>query len=89
MTTEWADLQDEFSCPSGHVTALEGILPKARKMITIGWRAAEAEFLRRLQFSQTLPVSGIRNPLELLVVTGSKEGTEETVQVGRSPNRFR
>jgi len=32
---------DEFSCPTEHVKALEGLLPRVTKMITIGWRATE------------------------------------------------
>jgi hypothetical protein len=71
--------KDEFSCPLAHITALEASLPKVTKMITIGWRATEEEFLKRLLASR-LTVAGIRNPLELLVVTGSKEGSEQTVR---------
>jgi hypothetical protein len=72
--------KDEFSCPFGHVTALEGMLPKVTKMITVGWRATEAEFLTKLKLSRTVPVAGIRQVLSMLVVSGSKEGTEETLK---------
>ena len=58
--------KDEFSCPRTHVTALEAILPRVTKMITIGWRATEAEFLTRLHLSTTVPVPGIRRPVDLL-----------------------
>jgi hypothetical protein len=72
--------KDGFSCPPGHVTALEKLLPKVTKMITIGWRATEAEFLSRLLASRLVKVAGIPRPVELLVVTGSKEGAEQTVK---------
>ncbi len=72
--------KDEFSCPTGHVEALEQTLPHATKMITIGWRATEVEFLVRLLVSRTVPVAGIPQPLEVLVVTGSKQGAEETIK---------
>jgi hypothetical protein len=72
--------KDEFSCPSEHVTALEAILPRVTKMITIGWRASEEEFLNMLLASRMVKVAGIRQPVELLVVTGSKEGAEQTVK---------
>jgi hypothetical protein len=71
--------KDEFSCPSEHVTALKGMLPNVTKMITIGWRATEAEFLNMLRDSRSAVISGIRPTVELLVVTGSKDGAEQTV----------
>lgn len=72
--------KDEFSCPSAHVTALNGMLPRVTKMITIGWRATEAGFLNMLRDSRSVVIEGIRQPLELLVVTGSKEGAEQTAK---------
>jgi hypothetical protein len=71
--------KDEFSCPPDHVTALEGLLPHVTKMITIGWRATEDKFLKMLLDSMEVTVEGIRNPILLLVVTGSKTGAEQTV----------
>jgi hypothetical protein len=71
--------KDEFSCPVEHLMALDGMLPKVTKMITIGWRATEADFLARLQLSRAAPVAGIRQALRLLVVSGSQEGTQETL----------
>ncbi len=72
--------KDEFSCPSGHVTALEAMLPRVTKMITIGWRASEEEFLKMLLASRMVVIPGIRREVELLVVTGSREGAEQTVK---------
>lgn len=73
--------KDEFSCPYEHVKALEGLLPKVTKMITIGWRATEEDFLKMLLTSRLVEaVAGNHKPPELLVVTGSKEGAEQTVK---------
>ena len=70
------------------------MLSTVTKMITIGLRAKETEFLTKLQLSRTIPVPGIRREVELLVVTGSKEGAEQTfnnlapygVSLGPFPN---
>jgi len=72
--------KDEFSCPHAHVTTLKGLLPDVTKMITIGWRATEHDFLKMLRASRSDVTSGIRQPLELLIVTGSKEGAEQTAK---------
>ncbi len=85
--------KDEFSCPSGHVTALDVLLPFVTKIIAIGWRATEAEFLAKLKLARLQPHDGIRNPISLLVVTGTQEGAEQTAQnlirgAGASPEHF-
>lgn len=85
--------KDALSCPREHVAALAAMLPNVTKMITIGWRATEAEFLNMLLASRSVLVSGLRQPVNLLVVTGSAEGAAETVQnlvrvTGASPALF-
>ncbi len=70
--------KDEFSCPKMHLTKLEAILPKVTKIITIGWRGAEQEFLKMLKFSRKMPASGIRPAIRLFVVTASSTGVQET-----------
>jgi hypothetical protein len=85
--------KDEFSCPAEHVTTLESLLPRVTKMITIGWRATEAEFLRTLKFSRQMPYHGIRPEMGLLVVTGTQKGAEETARnivhvAGATPELF-
>ena len=87
------DKKDEFSCPLGHITALEALLPRVTKVITIGWRGTEAEFLAKLKFARKQPYAGIRNAMDLLIVTGSAEGAGETlanlINVGeKSPELF-
>lgn len=85
--------KDEFSCPAEHVTALEGLLPRVTKMITIGWRATEADFLSRLKFARLQPYADICKAMSLLVVSGTQQGAEETLQnlisvAGPSPELF-
>jgi hypothetical protein len=63
--------KDEFSCPSTHVQALKERLPKVTKILTIGWRATEAEFLGLLQ-------SKLEGKADLMVVSGDKAGAAET-----------
>ena len=64
------DKKDEFSCPDTHVKFLEGLLPKVTKIIAIGWRATEAEFLSML-------ASKLKGSVDLMVVSGDKAGAEE------------
>jgi hypothetical protein len=73
--------KDEFSCPLEHQKTLKGLLPKVTKMITIGWRATEEDFLKLLLTSRLVEaIAGNHKSPELLVVTGSKEGAEQTVR---------
>ncbi len=70
------------------------MLPNVTKMIPIGWRATEAEFLQKLKSSRLLPRAGIRNQINLLVVTGSQDGAEQTLRNltnvgGTSSDHFR
>jgi len=76
--------KDVFECPLAHIAALEANLPHVTKMMTIGWRATEAEFLNRLvsylpRQSGPLPIlpSKVRSP-KLLIVSGSDDGARET-----------
>lgn len=38
--------KDEFSCPETHIRKLEEVLPRVTKVLIIGWRATEAEFVK-------------------------------------------
>jgi hypothetical protein len=64
--------KDEFSCPPEHVEALKNCVTTVNKIVTIGWRATERDFLQLL--SQYLPES----VPDLMVVSGSEEGADET-----------
>jgi hypothetical protein len=72
--------KDEFSCPTTHVTQLEAIAPQVTKMITIGWRGAEQEFLGLLKYARKFPFPGIRREIRLLVITASDTGVKETTK---------
>lgn len=64
--------KDEFSCPSDHVNALKLMLPNVDKVITIGWRATEADFL-------TLLKGYLTDRTELMIVSGGMDGVRETL----------
>jgi hypothetical protein len=50
-------------------------------MITIGWRASESKFFDMLGS----PLTGLRRRPDLLIVTGSRKGAEDTLQnLGRA-----
>jgi hypothetical protein len=64
--------KDEFSCPPEHVEVLRSCIKNVTKIVTIGWRATERDFLQLLR--ESLPES---SP-DLMVVSGSAEGADET-----------
>jgi hypothetical protein len=64
--------KDEFNCPSDHVQRLKELLPKVTRIITIGWRATEKDFIDLLQKQLTEKPS-------LMVVSGDANGAKETV----------
>jgi hypothetical protein len=76
--------KDEFSCPQAHVKALEVALPKVTKVLIVGWRATEQDFLDRLQYK--LP----EKP-DLMIVSGDANGAGETYSnlTRRGPTRYR
>jgi len=65
--------KDEFVCPEEHVFALDEALPKVNKILTVGWRATEAEFLNKLRLR-------LAEGPDLMVVSGDDAGVEETLQ---------
>jgi hypothetical protein len=73
--------KDEFSCPSEHVEALERILPQVSKVMTIGWRATEADFLGMLH-------SKLTGQPELIVISGDNKGVQETAHNLAAGRRF-
>jgi len=65
--------KDSFECPDYHVKALRDSLSDVTKILTIGWRAKEADFLKMVQ---TL---GPR-PRQLMIISGSETYAKETHQ---------
>ncbi len=63
--------KDEFNCPSSHVDWLKKLLPEVTKVITIGWRATEMDFLELLR-------GEVASTTPLMVISDSKEGAEQT-----------
>ncbi len=68
--------KDQFACPQEHIEALAEAIPEITKMITVGWRATESKFLNMLGSRLT----GLRCHPDLLIVSGSRKGAEETLQ---------
>jgi hypothetical protein len=66
--------KSEFVCPPEHLRALADVLPMVTKIITIGWRATEEHFVRMLKN----PLTGLKMPVDLMVVSGSIPGATET-----------
>ncbi len=63
----------EYECPPDHLDALDRCITQVTKLLVIGWRATEYQFLKRL--AGQLP-----RKLDFMVVAGSGEGSAE---VGR------
>jgi hypothetical protein len=76
--------KDEFTCPEKHVEALEAALPKVTKVLTVGWRATEQDFLNKLQYK--LP----EKP-DLMIISGDANGAGETYSnlTRQGPTRYR
>jgi hypothetical protein len=51
---------------------LEGLLGNVRKLITIGWRATEADFLTML--------ASKLGTVDLMIVSGDNDGVQETAR---------
>lgn len=62
----------EFVCPPDHVARLEALLPSVDRVLSIGWRGAEAPFLERLRT--------IREGAMFWVVAGGPDGADETIR---------
>jgi hypothetical protein len=63
--------KDEFSCPESHVQALRSALPEVIKIVVIGWRATEDDFLGLLR-------SSLKKQPPLMIVSGDDKGANET-----------
>jgi len=66
-----ADKKDEFSCPETHLRKLEEMLPHVNKIVIVGWRGTEANFIDILR-------SKLDGVLDLMIVSGDANGVEET-----------
>jgi hypothetical protein len=66
--------KNEFLCPPEHLRVLAEVIPKVTRIITIGWRATEQDFLTMLK----KPVTGLQGDVDLMVVSGDVRGVTET-----------
>jgi hypothetical protein len=64
--------KDSFVCPSTHIDHLTKVIPKVDKIITVGWRAMEREFLSLL--TSILPKRGVPT----MIVSDNRDRAEET-----------
>ncbi len=55
----------EYECPIEHVRMLEECIPKTDKLLIVGWKAAEENFVRLL-------AQGLSQEIPIMVVSGSK-----------------
>lgn len=65
--------KDGFECPYYHVERLEDLLPRVDRVLCIGWKARETDFLELLEGLLAQRVAG-------LVVTNSQEGAIQVRQ---------
>ncbi|HVP00534.1 MAG TPA: SIR2 family protein [Bryobacteraceae bacterium] len=66
--------KSRFICPKDHLQSLRDIIPQVRKVLVIGWKAAEQHFLKLL-------VEGLgETTVKGLIVRGSADGAKETIR---------
>lgn len=61
------ELKDGFVCPESHLGRLRSLLSRVDRLICIGWRAREADFLELMMRTLAGPIAG-------LVVTATEAG---------------
>jgi hypothetical protein len=66
--------KSEFVCPPEHLKALADVIPQVTKIISIGWRGTEQNFLNMLRS----PLTGLKGGVDLMVVSGDVEGVRQT-----------
>jgi hypothetical protein len=66
--------KSEFSCPPEHLEVLGNAMREVTKIIAIGWRAMEQDFLKMLSANLT----GLKSDVDLMVVSGSADGATGT-----------
>lgn len=64
--------KDHFNCPADHLEHLKELLPKVTRVIVIGWKGAEQDFLNILR-------RGLSRVPSLMVVSGDERGADETL----------
>lgn len=73
--------KDRFECPLGHLEALKKSIPETRKLIIIGWRGAEDNFLSLLS-------NGLQREIPIMIVSSGKASATKIMSVfGKSGMR--
>jgi hypothetical protein len=67
--------KDQFECPPTHIAALEALIPRVTKILTIGWRGKEQHFLNML----TKGLGGSATGIDIVTVAGTKDEAQQTL----------
>lgn len=62
----------KFVCPEEHVRALKAIIPEVTKIVIVGWRAAEQNFVEML-------ANGLTKFVQIIASCGTLEAANETL----------
>jgi hypothetical protein len=66
-----------FECPANHLGLLQSLIPKVTKIITVGWRGAEQDFLNLLHGG----LRGSPRAVEAVSVAASSDEAEDTMNL--------
>jgi hypothetical protein len=64
--------KQKFVCPKDHIRALREFIPQVTKIVIVGWRAAEQNFLEML-------AAGLQDDVSVLAACGNADAAEETL----------
>lgn len=67
------ETKQDYECPKEHLDILRDCIPEVRKLLVIGWRATEKQFLQTLR-------ENLRGRLQVMVVAGEKESATEVIE---------
>ena len=81
-----------FECPSSHLQLLREDLASVRRVLIVGWRAAEPHVVKLLYGSNAKP--GLTSGFSSLIVSGGQEDAEQVMTnlggvIERSPTHWR
>ncbi len=66
------ETKSDYECPREHLETLRSFIPEVTKLLVIGWRATEYNFLQLL-------VENHRPPLRVMVVSGRSKQAQEVI----------
>ncbi|MGI8412829.1 MAG: hypothetical protein ACR2QA_10140 [Solirubrobacteraceae bacterium] len=88
------EAKTDFECPQSHLAALRSDLPAVRRLLIVGWRAAEPHVVDLLWGSDADSQSGLMPGFSSLIVSGSKDDATQVASnlgrvIERSPTQWR